>query len=89
MTVKVKKKGEMYFKLRSYVFCMKKILTIKIPNVYGHSTFRGSVTCREEDPSTRKADHPSAICFHDQYSVYMQRVVLVPGIRNFPVVGSS
>ena len=31
--------------------------------------------------SYKKADHPSTICF--LYSVYMQRVVLVPSARIF------
>ena len=48
------------------------------------------LTWREEDPSARKileADHSSAICF--LYSVYMQRVVLVPSARMVLVLGSS
>ena len=34
---------------------------------------------KEEDP--RSADHPSAICF--LYSVYIQRVAIVPSARIF------
>ena len=36
---------------------------------------------------SQKADHSSAICF--LYSVYMQRVVIVPSARIFLVRGSS
>ena len=36
---------------------------------------------------SQKADHPSAICF--MYSVYVQRVVLVPTAGIFLVLGSS
>ena len=52
---------------------------------------KGLFTWREEDPGTRKILEGGlsqrAICF--LYSVYMQRVVLVPRARIFQVQGSS